>query len=74
MTLTVEAPPTVSPTMAQQIFVLGSGLAGGLGGFLLAQKLSKTEAVPTGPLAIATLTSIFFTVAGAIFLTKHLHG
>jgi aspartate oxidase len=69
--LTLEAPPTVPPTVAQQIFVIGSGIAGGMAGLYLAQKLSRVENVRTGPLALATLASILFTVGGAIYLAKH---
>lgn len=70
--MTVEASGYVPPTVAQQIFVIGSGIAGGLAGFHLAQKWAKVESVPTGPLVIATLVSIFFTLGSAVLLTKDL--
>jgi len=60
----------VPPTVAQQVFVIGSGIAGGAAGFYLAKELSEFEDVPVPPLAIATILSVFFTFGAAIYLVK----
>ena len=68
MSAIIEAPDRVPATIAQEIFVIGSGIAGGLAGFSLAQKFSKVQDVPVVPLAIATLISIAFTFGAAVWL------
>ena len=68
MSAIVQAPERVPATIAQQVFVIGSGIAGGLAGFTLAQKFSKVHDVPVAPLAIATLVSIAFTFGAAVWL------
>lgn len=72
MALTIEAPSRVPPTVAQQIFVIGSGVAGGLAGVHLARELAKVKDVPMAPLVIATLASIFFTFGAAVYLTRNI--
>ena len=68
----ISAPPNVSPPVAQQIFTIGSGVAGGLAGFVLARSLSSVQEVPTAPLIGATIVSAIFTFGAAIMLTKAL--
>jgi len=60
------------PTVAQQIFVIGSGLAGGAAGFLLAKELAKVEDVPVNLVAGATFISVLFTFGAALFLARSL--
>ena len=72
MALVSEAPSRVPPTVAQQIFVIGSGIAGGAAGFYLAKELTQVEEVPVAPLAIATILSVFFTFGAAVYLVKHM--
>jgi hypothetical protein len=61
---------TVTPTIGQQIFVIGSGIAGGVGGFLLAKELSGMERVPVSAVAAASIISILATIGAAIYLAK----
>jgi len=70
MALVSEAPSRVPPTVAQQVFVIGSGIAGGAAGFYLAKELTEVEDVPVAPLAIATILSVFFTFGAAVYLAK----
>jgi len=62
----------VPPTVAQQAFIIGSGIASGLAGIHLARELAKVQDVPTGPVIVATLVSIFFTFGAAVYITKNL--
>lgn len=72
MALVSEAPIRVPPTVAQQFFVIGSGIAGGAAGFFLAKKLSKVEDVPIAPVVMATIVSAFFTFAAAVYLGRNI--
>jgi hypothetical protein len=66
----LEAPDTVSPTIAQQMFVIGSGIAGGLGGIVLARKFTNVREVKVPVVAVATLVSIVATVGTAVWLSR----
>lgn len=57
----------IAPTVAQQIFATGSGIAGGLAGFVLASRLSGQESVRADRVLLATTLSFAFTF-GATFL------
>ena len=70
MALVSEAPSRVPPTVAQQVFVIGSGIAGGAAGFYLARELTEVEDVPVAPLAIATIFSVLFTFGAAFYLVR----
>lgn len=72
MVRVLEAPSRVPPTVAQQVFVIGSGIAGGAAGFFLAKELSKVEDVPVPPLAIATIISVAFTFGAAYYLVRNI--
>lgn len=64
------ADPSVMPTtVAQQIFSIVPGIAGGIGGFLLASRLARASKVRTrgvliasGVVALLTLGSIYLIV------------
>lgn len=62
----------VAPTVAQQVFILGSGIAGGLAGFLLARHLSKVKDVSLPLVAGTTIVSVVATFGAALYLVKHL--
>ena len=72
MALIIEAPQKVSPTVAQQLFTVGSAIAGGLAGFVLARKLGHVTEVPLAPLITATVVSVVATFGAAIALTRYL--
>lgn len=62
-------PDVIAPPMAQQFFTIGSGLAGGLAGFLLARKLSDSQSVNVPSLLAATFVSAAATFS-SIYLIK----
>jgi len=68
----IEVPGRVPPTVAQQVFILGSGIAGGLAGFLLARHLAKVEDVSMPLVFGTTLVSVVATFGAALYLVKHL--
>ena len=70
--IVIQAPERVAPTVAQQIFILGSGIAGGLAGFLLAKHLAKVPDVSMPLVAGTTIVSVVATFGAALYLVKHL--
>lgn len=58
------------PTMAQQAFVIGSGLAGIFMGMMLAKELSGVDQVPSSTVGVATLISVVGTVAAGMYLAS----
>jgi hypothetical protein len=79
MVLAVEAPARVPPTVAQQIFVIGSGIASGLAGFTIAREFAEVENVSTPLVVGTTVISIFFTIAAGLYLARkakevHIYG
>lgn len=72
MELVIQAPDRVAPTVAQQVFLVGSGIASGLAGFLLAKHLSKVPDVSFPLVAGTTFVSILATFGAAVYLAKHL--
>ncbi len=61
---------TVPPTIAQQVFVIGSGIAGGLAGFIMAKELTGVEDVPVNLVAGVTIVSVIATLGAGIYLAK----
>jgi len=72
MALVIEAPSRVPPTVAQQIFTIGSAIAGGLGGFLLAKHLAKVTDVSFPLVAGTTIVSVIATFGAAVYLVRNL--
>lgn len=70
MALVISAPEKVAPTVAQQIFVIGSAVAGILGGIVLANKLAKVPNVSMKQVVGATAISIIFTFGAALTLAN----
>ena len=66
----IQIPGNLSPTMAQQIFTVISGIAGGAAGFVLAQKLSDKDRVDTATVIIASLASFALTFPPAFWMAR----
>lgn len=64
----------VPTTIAQQVFVIGSGIAGGLAGFIIAKELSGVEDVPVSLVAGVTLISALATLGAGIYLAQKARG
>jgi len=61
---------TVPAPVAQQVFVIGSGIAGGVAGFILAREFVGAEEVPLSHVVAATTVSAIFTFGAALILGK----
>jgi hypothetical protein len=62
---------TVPPSIAQQVFVIGSGIAGGLAGIVLAKQFAgRIEEVPVAIVVGTTLISAIFTIGAGWWLAK----
>ena len=72
MARVLQAPERVPSTVAQQIFTIGSAIAGGLGGFLLAKRLAKVPDVSFPLVAGTTIISALATFGAALYLAGHL--
>lgn len=68
MALVIEAPSQVAPSVAQQIFIVGSAVASILGGIYLANKLATAPTVSMSHVAGATAISAIFTFFAALTL------
>ena len=62
----------LAPTVAQQMFAIGSGVAGGLAGMVMARGLVGRTSVPTSYVVGATIVSAIFTFGAAAVLVKAL--
>lgn len=62
---------TLPSTMAQQFFVIGSALAGGLAGIVISRELAKVQQVPLSLVVTTTLVSAIFTLGAGIHLARH---
>ena len=60
------------PTVAQQVFAIGSGVAGGLAGMYMARGLVGRTSVPGSWVIGATIISALFTFGSAALLIKAL--
>lgn len=60
------------PTIAQQLFTIGSGIAGGLAGMVMARGLVGRTSVPTSYVIGATAISALFTFGAAFLLIRTL--
>lgn len=61
---------TLPPTVGQQIFAIGSAVAGGIGGIIVARKFADLQEVPAKYVVAATLISALFTVGAALYLAN----
>lgn len=66
----MEIPGRVPPTIAQQVFTIGSAIAGGVGGIVLARNLTKVRDVPVDYVAATTMVSVIFTFGAAMALAR----
>lgn len=57
-------------TEAQQMFVIGSGIAGGVAGWLVAKGFTGIDRVPVSTVVATTVVSVLFTVGAAVVLVK----
>ena len=64
----------IAPTIAQQIFTIGSAVAGGAAGLVLANSLAKVPKVSSEKVAFATTVSVLFTLGAALVLAKSIEG
>jgi hypothetical protein len=60
----------LTPTMAQQIFVIGSGIAGGVAGICIARGFAGVKNVPGYLVALATIVSFAFTLGAGLYLAE----
>lgn len=60
----------VAPTIAQQVFTVASGVAGGLAGFVLAKRLQDSEDIPLSNLILASSISAIATFGAAFLVTS----
>jgi len=70
----LQVPDSIAPTVAQQMFVVGSGIAGGVGGYLIARQFANVKEVPLPLVVGTTLVSVLFTLGAAIFLARAAKG
>ena len=66
----IAAPERVAPTVAQQIFVIGSAIGAITAGIFLAKGLSQVRDVPTSRVVGATIISGLFTFLGGAYLAR----
>ena len=62
----------VAPPIAQQIFTIGSAIAGGVAGYVLARELAHVKTVPRDRVITATIVSSVFTLGAAVLLARSL--
>lgn len=72
MTGSVHITDQLAPTVAQQLFTIGSGIAGGLAGMVMARGLVGRTSVPTSYVVGATVVSALFTFGAAFLLVRAL--
>lgn len=68
--IVLEAPVGVPSTVAQQVFSVGSGIAGAMAGFVLAKELVDVKEVPSSALALGTLVSAIFSFGAALLIVR----
>jgi hypothetical protein len=70
MTRVSIEPATLPPTVAQQIFIIGTGIAAGVTGLVLARKFVGVQRVPTPALIVATVVSALATFGAGLYLAS----
>lgn len=65
-----ELAPTLPPTVAQQTFIICSGIAAGLAGMTIAKGFIGAKEVPTSAVALATIISVVATFGAGLYLAS----
>jgi len=68
--MTVSLAPTLPPTVGQQFFVIGTGIAAGVAGLILAKKLVGVTRVPTSAVIFATGFSALALLGAGVYIAK----
>jgi hypothetical protein len=68
MAVVLQAPSRVPPTVAQQIFIVGSSAASILAGIAMAREFADVQDVPTPLVTGATIISILATLGAGLYL------
>ena len=63
-------PATLAPTVGQQFFVIGSGIAAGIAGLILAKELVGVTRIPTSAVIFATGFSAFALLGAGVYIAK----
>lgn len=65
-----QAPSSLAPTVAQQAYLIGSGLAQGGANIILAHGLADIDDVPTDTVALSIFVSAVLTLVPVILFLK----
>lgn len=65
-----QVPSSLAPTVAQQTYLIGSGLAQGGANIILARGLANYDNVPTDTVAVSIFISAILTLVPVIFFLK----
>ncbi len=63
-------PGTMAPTIAQQTYIIASGIAGGMAGMVLAYYLRNKSEVKTSTVVAASILSFAFTFVPALIIAR----
>lgn len=63
-------PPFMPPTIAQQTYIVASGIAGGAAGMCLAYYLKNKSKVKTSTVIMASILSFVFTFVPALIIAR----
>lgn len=65
-----QLPDSLAPTVAQQAYLIGSGLAQGGANIVLARGLADIDEVPTDTVALSILVSAILTLVPVLFFLE----
>lgn len=63
-------PTELAPSIVQQVYILGNGAGGLIGGIILAKMMIGAKAVPTSPVLIGTAVAGVVSFACAYYIAK----